>query len=81
MDKVLAYPVDKDGSRIGPAKEIPKDQWERMLSLEGPPLRWVLVERKENLERMTKSQLIDKFQLHEDDMRLTKSEIINKIVK
>ena len=81
MDKVLAYPVDKDGSRIGPAKEIDKAHWERMLSLEGPPLRWVLVERKENLERMTKSQLIDKFQLHEDDMRLTKSEIINKIVK
>lgn len=87
---ILAYPINKEGNAIGGERSFSEEQWARMLKI--PNLRWKVLadlELKEdeifdeysydNLNKMTKRQLINSFGLPIEDMKLTKSVIIEKI--
>jgi len=72
------YPVDKEGVRIGPDEVISDERWEAMRSIKN--LRWRLSEEYEDrLKSMTKRELIEAFELPEEDMKLKKSDILTKI--
>jgi len=41
-----AYPIDKNGVRIGNLRKFTDEQWDNMKRNRGKLLRWVLKERK-----------------------------------
>lgn len=82
---ILAYQINKAGEPVGGEQAFPEDQWERMQKI--PNLRWKQLPEVEedeysydNLNKMTKRQIISSFDLPAEDMKLTKSEIIKKIL-
>ena len=80
---ILAYPINKKGDPIGGERSFSEEQWARMQKI--PNLRWKVLPDLEdeysydNLNKMTKRQLINSFDLPIGDIKLTKSEIIEKI--
>ncbi len=78
---ILAYPINKKGDPIGGERSFSEEQWARMLKI--PNLRWKALPdieySYEDLKMMTKKQLISTFEMNAEDMKLTKSEIIEKI--
>lgn len=80
---ILAYPINKEGNAIGGERSFSDEHWARMLKI--PNLRWRVlpkietVQVMENLNEMTKRELIDLYELPIEDMKLTKSQIIEKI--
>ncbi len=81
---ISAYPINKAGDPIGGERSFSDEQWARMQKI--PNLRWKQLPELENeysydnLERMTKRQLISSFDMDMEDMKMTKSEIIKKII-
>jgi len=73
-----ARPIDKDGN-LGPAQEIDDIQFKLMRRHYGKKLRWEPIEKTVNLRKLTKSELINRFNLPDNDMGMLKSEIIKKI--
>jgi len=85
-----AYPINEDGQRIGADKEFSDESWDILQSL--PNLRWVAVEdvkiaevpeedyyvTKTDLSTFTKREIISTYEMDEQDMKLTKDELIKK---
>lgn len=92
---ILAYPINKEGNAIGGERSFSDEQWARMLKIPNlrwrvlPKIETVQVQtvdhslqemsKMENLNEMTKRELIDLYELPIEDMKLTKSQIIEKI--
>ncbi len=79
----LLYPVDKDGDKIGGEQEFTDSAAAHILAMKN--CRWREAEEEDdyysNLKTMTKRQLVESFSLPNEDMLMTKAEIIKKITE
>jgi len=72
------YPVDKEGLRIGPDEVVSDEFWEKLRTRNH--LRWRLSDEYEKkLKAMKKKELVDFYDLPEEDMKLRKDELLTKI--
>jgi hypothetical protein len=93
---VKAQQIEKDGTPFGPVREFPDPQWRQMRSTYGKRLRWIEIENNEQpvqeviypkedlrkkLGEMTKKMIISEYNLPEEDKKLNREELINKVVK